>query len=883
MSGQAPPPVSEYSLEIMALLQGRVFWIYLLATYIAGSGLLPYQAGLLGIGFLTMTALVTSLFLRDRWLSLASFALIIVNPIMILYSAVVLNDLEVAFYTAFSVLFFVSSFSSIEEKISIDFKGILLSLLGSVVMTLVKPNLLVLGVMWLVLIFILLKYRLYERNNQYRFFTYIAFIPILLYEIFIDFPYVFSLWVLKNVDIYSYFSKFLLISPLNEFIRLFSKSWWSESTQPLYTKGLYDYVSYLYQLLLPESLGLIVSSIILCIPILALWKFSDEIEVKLQTWIVSLSIFLFYLISIRIASITDVNRYSLYIIPLSIPIMLLILKTITDRPSYRYIMSIFVVALILLWFNLWMSKTPKGFLILYGSPIQSWDVFIIEIISFTLIIGLFYDKPYTYLDSFGKVLFERFLKRINLTLCLILTVTVVANLYFVPQFVGGSALYKDPGLAELASGIERYYKQGSLIFTDNNGPLSAYVNDTLFRQGIPLPLPKTIQDLQESFSSSPYGSIYFSCSNGTALTDWASNPENYLGPGILSVEDSSIKHHLIHNLTNSVLLLSFNNTEGEHLSNSSGFTNDVVNHGASLVQGPFGEAMSFNGTGYLEVQNRPILNVRDALTIRFKIMIIQIDSRSDFTILSKSDQPGKGYSIYISKLQIIFQLGVTGSPLSIPAKSYVGAWHDFIFTYDGTKLQVYVDGELVASNPAYGRISVSNNDLLIGRDSQTVGSFFIGLLNELQISKSSLSATVLYTNNLSKVSEVHYKGKIVTIFQLIKNKPVSKSSIEVTLSRFEENLGNYTLYFQKTSPNKSNVSIFISTDISTKVYTRSLNIGTNKVNVLTNQIQKIRSFVVENNLLIYSGVETIHNLTLLNYILLEVTLIIFFLLLIVSI
>jgi hypothetical protein len=225
---------------------------------------------------------------------------------------------------------------------------------------------------------------------------------------------------------------------------------------------------------------------------------------------------------------------------------------------------------------------------------------------------------------------------------------------------------------------------------------------------------------------------------------------------------------------------------------------------------------------------------------------------------------------------MVFQLGVTGSPISIPFAPYIGTWHNFIFTYDGTKIQVYVDGEMMASNPAYGNISVSNNDLEIGRN-QTGGDYFVGLLDELQILKSSFFDldTSIYNNHyLTKINNISYQGHEMSLFQLTNNEPTSKDEVKVTDSWLREDADKCILGIQLDSPKQVSVNIIVSTDTQTNVYSKLLNPGSNEVDITTAKIVKAKIIVLQNNTSIYSDLKTIQNTETMNLILLGLLLII---------
>ncbi len=67
-----------------------------------------------------------------------------------------------------------------------------------------------------------------------------------------------------------------------------------------------------------------------------------------------------------------------------------------------------------------------------------------------------------------------------------------------------------------------------------------------------------------------------------------------------------------------------------------------------------------------------------------------------------------------------------------------GQWHHLAGVYDGTTVRCFVDGKLVAEQPAVGERKTNTLPLFVGADpngSGTPGSFFAGKLDEVRISK----------------------------------------------------------------------------------------------------------------------------------------------------
>lgn len=181
-----------------------------------------------------------------------------------------------------------------------------------------------------------------------------------------------------------------------------------------------------------------------------------------------------------------------------------------------------------------------------------------------------------------------------------------------------------------------------------------------------------------------------------------------------------------------------------------------------------------------------------------------------------------------------FELGAIGS-LSFPMEQYVGVWHHFIFAYDGKEIEAFVDGQLVDSETASGTIKVSGSTLEIGRDSKTKGNYFIGLIDELQISYRPLDRIELgrayFDRYALLVEKLNLPNGAASLFAIESDRKgdgegeISVKSSRITIDR---NL-TATLGMKIDSPEPKNVSILIGADRFTKVYTHLLDSGSNNL------------------------------------------------------
>jgi hypothetical protein len=231
------------------------------------------------------------------------------------------------------------------------------------------------------------------------------------------------------------------------------------------------------------------------------------------------------------------------------------------------------------------------------------------------------------------------------------------------------------------------------------------------------------------------------------------------------------------------------------------------------------------------------------------------------------------------------------SYLSFPAQPYLGAWHHFIFTYDGKKLEAYVDGFSVASKPASGLIRISPYDLEIGRDSQRKYYYYVGLIDELQISNKSVDIRELtgcYWNSYAlKIKEVTLPERARVNLYSISNQKNNSTLKEVFVKDLRLNIQKnltVTLELQIDSLASKNVSILMATDRFTKVYDIPVYKGINNIKFHFDYIvdpswyeaggfhwihlAQARVRVIEDNSICYNRFITTQNLELMNIFLL---------------
>ena len=793
LNGAFPPVgVRPDASEIKTFFQGRYFWTYLLASFVASTGLPAYQAGLLNVIFLIMTALAASLLMENKWLSIAAFAMVAINPLLILFSALALNDLAISFYVVFSVLFFVKAFSRTDNGLSIRIRFLLYSLLAIMVLIMIKWNMMIFLSMWIILIFVLLQCNLYK-NRNYKILLFIITVPVLVYEVCIDLPYNIAYWVLKNPELArKLFGRFLVISPVEYVVTMFNAPPMNPTAATLFTRSFKDYVDYLYRILMPESFGLPISAIILALPLLILSRnLREKLNETLLALIVILSLWSFYFWSLSSTSLSDASRYSLWIIPLCIPLALNVLqKIVSNSQSFRKLLLVLILALLLWATNVWLSKEKGGVFVGYGLPSRLWtaDAIMSHLIIFVAIVGLiifvaivnsifFGEKFVKFRLTISKKLWTLNFKAILLSLLVILL--LLNEVYFASQFLQNSTLYEDHSLIEQARVLENLSGDQTLIFANNYIYLRPYVNDKILQQGLLLPTPDTRDGLLKLLEVLPNGTLFLISAD--KATNWhvagSEYIKSYTEADTIFPQINTSKW-LRFDLPTPVLRLTFDKQNETFIIDDSGFGNHGINYGATIVEGRYGYAASFNGVNsHIRVPSSPSLQ---SGTITISVWIKTNKSQNSW-IVSKYLSRGKGeYLLGVLKDKIRFTVVINGSSIDYltPFNYYDGKWHHILAVYDGSYMKVYVDGVLL-SRPLLqtGKIETTTYDVVIGSGHAASDYFFDGIIDEVQISSKPVDITeffkTFYQFYATKVYELPFdKNSKTVLFQFL-NKNIS--------------------------------------------------------------------------------------------------------------
>ena len=203
--------------------------------------------------------------------------------------------------------------------------------------------------------------------------------------------------------------------------------------------------------------------------------------------------------------------------------------------------------------------------------------------------------------------------------------------------------------------------------------------------------------------------------------------------------NSSIKTFKTTEEPNLVGYWKFDEGSGSVAYDSSGNNNNGTIHGATWTTGRLGSALQFDGTDYVDCGSDSSLNISGSNGITYEAWIYPYEWGNDGTIVRR------GYNTDLdinNGVEFRWYLRGVGS-VTKPVSDYsLNTWYHIVGTYDGSTMNLYINGENVASAPAIGTISPEDSPdspVYIGREPKS-GDYFKGIIDEVRIYKKALSA-----------------------------------------------------------------------------------------------------------------------------------------------
>jgi hypothetical protein len=191
-----------------------------------------------------------------------------------------------------------------------------------------------------------------------------------------------------------------------------------------------------------------------------------------------------------------------------------------------------------------------------------------------------------------------------------------------------------------------------------------------------------------------------------------------------------------------VLELHFNELSGSTVYDLSGYNNNGTIYGATRVQEGFGRALSFDGVDdYVEIPDAPSLQITSAITISAWLKF-PVGVEGGKGVVQKYPTNDYDYMLYLSATGYpsIYIKNQAGTDFSIgySVNHIDNNWHQWVGTFDGRYLKIYVDGILRNTTDTGGTtIRVTSGQPL--HIMHGFGGYLRGFVDEVLIYNRALS------------------------------------------------------------------------------------------------------------------------------------------------
>ncbi|MCK5225220.1 MAG: tetratricopeptide repeat protein [Planctomycetes bacterium] len=182
----------------------------------------------------------------------------------------------------------------------------------------------------------------------------------------------------------------------------------------------------------------------------------------------------------------------------------------------------------------------------------------------------------------------------------------------------------------------------------------------------------------------------------------------------------------------------FDETEGSIAADSSGNDNFGTLKGNPRWLpdgGKIGGVLQFDGDGdYVEIANESNFDFTGQFTVA---CWVKADSspKNWQSIITKGDSAWRLHRWYDK-----VEFGCSGvQPPYVRVSVSDGEWHHVVGVYNGSKLYLYLDGDLAASEEASGAINTNDYQVYIGENAQEAGRYWNGLVDDVRIYNYGLS------------------------------------------------------------------------------------------------------------------------------------------------
>jgi hypothetical protein len=216
---------------------------------------------------------------------------------------------------------------------------------------------------------------------------------------------------------------------------------------------------------------------------------------------------------------------------------------------------------------------------------------------------------------------------------------------------------------------------------------------------------------------------------------------------------------------------------------STGNANRGVISGAAAGPGEIDGGASFNGASNIGAVNSTSLNISGAFTL--ECWVNPAVSNAYQTLMVKSSASGvRQYGVLLSGSgvgNVYIAAGGSGGNIPVSPNWTKNAWNHVVYTADGNKARVYINGQLAGSSSSFVSATAAAATAYLGRDQAANSNGLNGILDEARISNIARSADwiVAEYNNQSAPGSFYTVGGAET----------ASATVSVTVTSAPSGLG----------------------------------------------------------------------------------------------
>ena len=219
----------------------------------------------------------------------------------------------------------------------------------------------------------------------------------------------------------------------------------------------------------------------------------------------------------------------------------------------------------------------------------------------------------------------------------------------------------------------------------------------------------------------------------------------------------------------------FDEGSGTSVTDASGNGNNgTISNATWAATGKYGKALQFNGSSAtVNIPDSASLHLTTGMTLEAWVNPSTVNANWRDVIYKGNDNYYlEATSSNASKPDAGLIAGGSYADAYGTAALTANSWSYLTETYDGSNLRLYVNGTLVATTAHTGSITTSTNQLQIGGDS-IYGQYFAGMIDEVRIYNTALTATQIQTDQTTPVSTVSAPGTLSA-------NPVSSTEVDLS-------------------------------------------------------------------------------------------------------